>query len=328
MRLRDAKHHQNQLMYGNPWSVKGAPLRPMFPANSSRRSPVWLTGGLLLAPLLGLALVVLFLAMPRAIAPGELPRPVLEPRAIAHERALHSQLVAEAYAQPLPFEVRAVGEAFRVEGQRIGEQRDPLTEQRLQRWRHAVERARAQHGPRQLLILRAVQAELFLDALAAWERTGRAGRELRELGGDFVEQATLRGWWNAGRLDLERDERRALFVARWTELAGLTADPLLGTPQVSVRLVARLTLTSFNQGRLGPRAALAAIERLAPLDRDYPAELARGLVLARQGDLGGAAQSFERQLQSGGDGPWALRTRNHLTWALRAAGVVKGGLPW
>src|ERR1051325_3609620 len=75
----------------------------------------------------------------------------------------------------------------------------------------------------ELLALRAVQTELFVEAVRGWEREDKVDRELRELGGDFVELATRSAWIDGRRVTLEDEELGLLFRMRWNDLTGLGA---------------------------------------------------------------------------------------------------------
>jgi hypothetical protein len=61
---------------------------------------------------------------------------------------------------------------------------------------------------------------------------------------------------------------------------------------------------------------VTAIEKL---DHDYPAAMARGVLLYRAGAYEAAAAAFRAQLAARPDGPWTLRAKNHLLAALARA---------
>ena len=60
------------------------------------------------------------------------------------------------------------------------------------------------------------------------------------------------------------------------------------------------------------RRKLEYVAALAEHDGDYPAHLARGVLLYQAGAPAEAAVALRRHLDQMPDGPWALRARNHL----------------
>jgi hypothetical protein len=280
----------------------------------------------LVFPSVGVALLAAFLALPQGTMPDYLPLPRIAERDVDAARRDLTQRADAAFRQPLHFDVRAAGEWFRRLG-KLAHHGQPISVSDRDRFRQALQGARATSGVEAIERLRAVQARLFALALAEWERSGVENADLVELGGDFLEIANDLGWTSeprgtAGtrgstsrrRLELSSDEKLALFLVRWNDLAGYDAHPELRLAPVWSLLALRARLR-LPIARLD-RRDLKLIERAARLDPSYPAALGKGLIFAREHDSENAADAFRTHLQQQPDGPYTLRARNHLQYVL------------
>jgi hypothetical protein len=234
----------------------------------------------------------------------------LEPFAL---EAARERLLAQAEntrTKPLPFELRATGERFRQLGQAM-HQGIALSLDERKRYRSQIASQLVAFGAQPLLELRAIQTELFLEALARWEETGIESPDLSELGGGFLklldqEQISRKP------LRLSSDERRALFLLRWTDLAGLNDTPEFRLEPTWILLSARFRLRMPLERT--DRRSLSVIDRVMSVAPEYPGDVARGLVLAQLGAHGAAAERFRHFLAEHPDAPYSTRTRNHLRW--------------
>jgi hypothetical protein len=264
-----------------------------------------------------LLLSTAYLAIPRAAEPTLLPLPQPDRRVLARERAEEMRLANDARQVPLSFDVRAVGDAFRrlgagtVAGQGV-------PEAILRDLRSLTQKAMSTSGARALLALRSVQTELFVAAAREWERNGKPGPELRELGGDFSEIAEKRGFRRGAHLVLDDEELGTLFRMRWCELTQTKATPPLAPSLDELRAFYALLLSHPVEGDDAgrDRAGLMAVAALEKLDPRYPAATARGVLLYRSGAKAAAAEAFRDQLSPEREGPYRLRARNHLLAAL------------
>lgn len=267
-----------------------------------------------------LVLVAVALAAPRPAVPRILPLPQPDRRTLSALEARERERALSARRTQLPFEVRAVGETFRRVGAsvRAGKR---LPKSSVGELLDHVARALEKHGPEPLLALRAVQGELFVAATRAWEQGGEIPADLRELGGDFPEVARASGWLAGRRLMLDDRERALLFRARFGELTALAGKPPFAATLDERRAVYALLLEHPLGSDAGARARAQyqSIQALAKLDPDYPAALARGVLLYRAGAFESAADEFRSELSRRGDGPWTLRAKNHLLAALAQA---------
>ncbi len=261
----------------------------------------------------GTALGGAALAVPRPIAPTELPLPVVDRLEEASAAAADAERIRVAKAAPLSFLVRAAGEALR----RFGDAEVKGDEQEADAQRFAftkrIEAARAERGDAPVLALRAVQADLFVNALRARNLT-----ELRELGGTFF------GARDGGAADraasLQDDELRSLFVMRWTKLAGVAGTRPFSASLNELRLYYRTLLAHAELAsrtlREDPSAratALArAIDALSKLDPDYPKLLGLGVAEHWRGQYDEAEALFSAYLETHRTGPWRLRAQGYL----------------
>jgi len=279
----------------------------------------WLRGWPLAIPVLGIAAVSAALAFPRPVRPRMLPEPTLSRPGVASELSTLRGLADRARRHPLPRVVRAAGEAYRqlCIARRLGP--EAAENAPRQRFMAAVRRARRAVGDTQVLELRAVQAQLFVEALARFDREHQTSRDLDELGGDFLQSASARGWIESQRLLASTEERWALFVLHWTELAGL-GNLVPFRPATELRVLAlRLALNRGYARANDLQRDLESVAMLAELDLAYPADLARGVVYARYNQWPSAARSFVARLRTHPDGPYTLLARNYLLYSAERA---------
>lgn len=307
-----------------PFPVKHSPKR----AESGPVWVIWLEGWGLIFPSVGVALLAAWLALPQGTMPNYLPLPLLSQSELTSARQEQVSKARQARQRPLGYSARAVGESFRQLG-RLVHGGEPIDVERRNRFRDFVRGVRRETGDEPLKQLRAIQTELFLAALRDWEKTGVENDDLIELGGDFIVVATELGWVRAmakaaapakpearklSTLWLDQDERIALFVTRWTDLAGLSEDASLHLPRAWPLLALRARLR-LPLSELGPRD-LKLVERVKRLAPNYPEHLSQGLLYAKLGDRGRAIAAFRAHLQHNPDGPYTLRAKNHLLYAL------------
>jgi hypothetical protein len=298
-------------------------------AETAPSLPRWLEGWSLLGPSVGIALLAAWLALPQGAIPNYLPLPAVPRGDIAAAKREQQTLAHGARSHALDYETRMVGEAFRQLG-RLSHAGEPITVDRRARFRALVQNASARRGTLPLKQLRAIQAELFVTSLSEWERTGVENSELIELGGDFLSVAHELGWvTSAARgvpkgasegqrcsLNLDDDERLALFLTRWTDLAELSASPTVGVEKPWHLLAMRARLRQ-PLSRLGPND-LHLVDRVKSLVPDYPDLVSKGLILSRMGEHAQAISAFQAHLRTHPDGPLTLRARNHLIRAVEA----------
>jgi hypothetical protein len=284
-----------------------------------------LEGWPLLAVAVSISLFGVILAVPRPQPPEEVPAPEVDRREQRRSLEAEASLADAAEREPLPFEVRAVGEALRRHG--VGEGAtsgpQPALEQ-LAELRSLARTARAKHGDLALLRLRAAQSRLFRRALERWEASGSLELDLNELGGGFLTKARRSAWIEDDRkLVLDEAERDVVFRLRWAELVGLSKEhpfrATLNDWRTYYRLLIEHPDVSPQEGRASRRRAqLRYVQALQRLDPEFPADLAIGVLTYQLGDYAQAVSSFQAHLAAHPAGPWRLRVQNHLTAAQKA----------
>ncbi|HEX6273258.1 MAG TPA: hypothetical protein VFZ53_09465 [Polyangiaceae bacterium] len=272
-----------------------------------------------MAFVVGLTVIAAALAAPRATEPDVLPLPLPDRSVLGRVKAASEARAEEARSRGLSYDVRAVGEAIRrcgaatIEGQGVPDA--AIGEVRM-----AVKRALDLRSERGLVGLLALQTELFVAATHAFEKSGKQGgalRELGELGGDFVAMANQNGWLERGRFVLDDDERAALFRVRWTELTGLREKAEFAPTLDEYRAYYTLYLRKLDgASRDRSERAFAVVRALEKRDPAYPGTFARGVLYYRAGLFQEAAEAFSAHLARHPDGPWTLRAKNHVLAAL------------
>lgn len=253
------------------------------------------------------------LVVPRKVEPELIPPPVIDRQ--EQRRELGSEaLRAERARAGLPVEVRSVGEAFRRLGRAVWERKGnvPQLEAQLRRLAEvAVER----HGAEKLLELRALQSELLVRAVRA-HSVGEPALELQELGGSLLQIGLPRGWLGDGPTAADDPELGTLFRWYWTDALGLGQrhpyGPTLNEWRVYYRFLLSQPMAELAAREEDVARKLGYVAALARHDREYPARLARGVLLYQRGAYAESAGQLRAHLAHEADGRWALRARNYL----------------
>ncbi len=270
----------------------------------------------------GIALLGALLAVPREVPPDVLPLPRIDRQEQRRASTLERERAVEALQSPLPFDVRAVGETFRRFGQAEEGGRSAAALALREELARRAAKARQAQGDAMLLRLRALQTHLLLGSLASWEAGGPVGSDLAELGGSLVRDATRLGWVDRhGRFIMSRVEREVLFRIRWARLAGLLDEHPFAPSLTDWRTYYRFLLehaptpSRVEARRQQALATLEVVRALEKRDPDYPALLARGVLLYEHGAYAAADQALGAHLLRFPEGPWRLRAQNYLTAA-------------
>jgi hypothetical protein len=271
---------------------------------------------------LGMVLTFGLLTLPRASVPHHVPLPHIDRAQAQKDHIVDRELFAQAEAEGLPFEVRALGEAIRHFGQSVargldtGHDRDDLRER--------LESVLAKGQAPLLLRLRAVQTQFFLRALAQFEQEAQESSELEELGADFVSQAKRNGWFASnGQCLADEATRRVLFRMHWADLIERRATFPFAPSLNEWRIYYRFLLLhpgrepGITKAFADDAARLRVVNALAKKDPEYPSSFARGTLLYGLGDQAGARASFRAQLGQHESGAYALLARNYLIGTLQ-----------
>jgi hypothetical protein len=278
-----------------------------------------LEGWQLAVVVVGSALAAAALAVPRAVEPREIPLPPVDRSEEARTVEIRQALVDGAHKTPLPFQVRAVGEALRRFGEAEARSDFSKGEELSREVSAGAAEARKQWGDAPLLALRAVQVDLFVRAVLRWTTTGTLDRDITELGGGFVRHAGRNGWVTNRRLLVDLDGVAVIFFMRWTKLVGLVEQypfsPSLNEWRLYYRTLILHPESSLAEPEAEAELLAGYVGALAKRDPDYPELLARGILDYRRGHYAAAAEALAEHLRTHRGGPWWLRARNYLVAA-------------
>lgn len=264
--------------------------------------------------LVGAVALGALLVVPRPVEPEGPPLPHIDRREQARTREVERERAARA-RRGLPVEVRSVGEVLR----RLGlvsadaDRALPLTQQ----LRRVLQVALARHGDEHLLELRALQTELFVDGVMRALPGEQPAADLLELGGGLYRRGREQGWFASALLPARRAELETAYRLYWSETLGLAQRapfaPSLNEWRTYYRyLLERPLAADLEQRRQDAQRSSSYVAALAAHDRDYPAELARGVLLYHMGAYPEAAAALEGHLREAPGGPFALRAQNYL----------------
>jgi hypothetical protein len=270
----------------------------------------------------GIVASVAFLVVPRATTPDVLPAPRVDLVEARRTADLDRERARLAEANPLPYEVRGAGEAFRAFGL-ANATRNPLAmSEKLKILRRTALEARQKHGDDALLRLLSIQTELFVRALARWEAGEDVKTEIAELGGDLLEKAANSRWITSAHFVGSDLERRTLFRVRWVDLLGVRSVTAFVPSANEWRIYYRFLL-AHPEHSTNPSAAaheqLAYVAAVEKVDLGFPGLFARGVLFHRLGDFDKSAEAFRGHLNKHPTGPWRLRAQNHLASAAQLA---------
>jgi hypothetical protein len=280
----------------------------------------WQTGAILVISAVTAALLI----VPRAQASQELPLPTIDRVEQSRSLLTTQQLAAQAQKTPLPYEVRAVGEAIRRQGALRAGGDEQAAQWSVSDVRDATQQALTAHGPTPLLQLRALQLQMFLSAASEFKLP--PSPDLLELGGEFLEQAKGGGWIEGDTLLADPVELRAWFLIRWGALTNLTKMPQFAPTLNDWRTYYTFLLRPDHRPAEtteldGLAYRTRIVKALGQHDPDYPLDLALGILATQQGDSTAAAPSLRNFLRAHPDGSWVLRARNTLKAATSSRGA-------
>ncbi len=288
---------------------------------------------------IGVAVLFAMVLLPRRGVPDAVPVPIPDGRELERAATRDRELAESARRDPLSWAVRSLGSALRAyhvleaggEARDLGKARSDVDVALAQAW---------QAGDDELLRLRAVEVESFLEELRRFESTGVESDEIAALAGGFVRSMKSAGWCEGHALVPDESARRAMFKQMWNALLGLEARPAFAIGLDEQRALYSLFLSHPHPSPAmrGPidearraahdakacravadveRAATEAwrlerIARLASIDPSYPAAYAHGVASFRRGDYAVATRDFQAWLSAHPDGELALRAQSFL----------------
>jgi len=257
------------------------------------------------------AFVLLFLLMPRAVPPEDIPLPEIDARALAAVERDDVTRAQRARQTRLPDDVLAVGSAIRA----FGKAQSAATEVAVGDAEGRVEavsdaRAHLDDALRQLVArstdpsttslvredlrtLRAVQLAGFLDEVRRFEATGKSTPELEELGGAFVPRMSAAGWIEGKNVLLTEREQKVTYKLVWTTILGASQVSDLALTLDEQRVLYTLYLTrphapeAQRQGYVAQRKAASSAVECARADAEEraAAELWRADKIRKLGEV-------------------------------------------
>ena len=271
------------------------------------------------------------LAIPRAIAPTDIPEPRLDPGALHHIESIDADLAASADRVRLDVDVLKLGTELFAYGLADAKRDDEALATARRDVLDAAHLA-LRVGAEPMLALRAHHLRTFLGEMARYDATGEESDRLHEIAGGIIHRLEHNGW-----VDTTRAHHRVipdatvlaiLFKKHWNEVVSVSGEPFdvtLPEARAFYRfLIAHPALadSAGSPGLLDARAAITGqyrlkkIDELSAIDHDYPVQLARGVVYYQLGRFPLAVEAFRRHLEARPEGPYTFRAQNYLRAAL------------
>jgi len=273
-----------------------------------------------------LVAVVTAIVVPRSAIPESLPAPHMTADEIASTRAKNLKTAERATAQDLPRMTQLVGARIRALG-RAEWDKDAKASERVRSDIREASLVAMNQDPESLILLRAYQAQRFVRAYCDYLRSGEGSIDLIELGGTITSEMAEVGWLNV-LAEAPHDTDlilSALFKKRFTKLVA-PQHPALEPDTVEERALIAYrmqhppkragTETQSELDAVNGDFLLKQIHALSQIDPTYPAQYARGIVFFKMGRFEDAAISFDAYLLQVQNGPYRLRTINHLKAAV------------
>lgn len=269
--------------------------------------------------------------VPRPTYPQVLPLPIVDTAQIRLREKEEVRRALSVADGSLDKEARAIGELFRRLGRTLADKHivtGPKLDALRKDARDLLAReasSSAPSGAEALLSLRALQGQLFLDAVAAFESTGKLNDDLLELGGPFHTIAR-ESWLKDGKILLNDDELRLFFRVHWGKLTGLYGVEPFGPSLEELRryYFTNLIHPPGASGDTMTRAAnqLGFVRALGNIESTYPAALAEGILQLQLGQPVQALESLNAHLAQHPDGEWTHLARSHFILATRQVDAI------
>lgn len=270
-----------------------------------------------------------FIASPRPTAPQLLPLPHFDVAVAERFEDKQTERAARVLKDGLPHASRVIGEQVRRLGFQIY-QRTHVDQKLVSGLRNDVNMHVKRAGLDALLDLRALQSELFVEAVRASLKAQGPNDDLKELGGEFPHLLYSAWLKDDGSCVLSTGMLRLMFRNHFNRITGLSSHPLF---QLSLEEIRRYysTLLEFPPTSPGDVRGAAAMqlryaEALAQADPSFDARPLRGILYLRLHQPGHASRLFEAFLEEHPHGRFSHLVRNQLMYSLRSANELSLGL--
>lgn len=261
------------------------------------------------------SIVSTLIVVPRPTNPQLVPLPRFDMLAAQRLDDVERQRARAVMGGALPNSVRSIGEQLRRVGFKLAVGHG-VSARRLERLELDALSLAMANRHEEMLQLRALQSELFVDAVHRYEQSGEISRDLRELGGNFV--AFLERGWSQSEVGVvfSDAELRLLYRNHFNKLTGLTHHRPFA-PELEERRWYYATL--FEHPPVAPSDADAKDEArlryaaaLGKADQAYDARLAQGLLHLRLGRPAQAARLLSEHLRNRRSDDWNRVAENAL----------------
>jgi hypothetical protein len=252
------------------------------------------------------------LVVPRGVEPEWVPPPVID-RVEQRLYEVTERARRERVRAGLSLELRSVGEAFRRFG-RASFAADSVPDVAHAQLLRLAQVALDQEGEESLLSLRALETELFVQAMLSSSDSEPTSDRI-ELGGHFFAVGRRRGWFAPSPSAARPEELRTLFRVYWADALELRRHPFAPTLnewRVYYRFLLAQPSPAEAERDQDLQLKLGYVAALVRHDLEYPSHLARGVLLYQRGSPAEAAAEFTAHLQQHPDGAWTLRVKNYL----------------
>lgn len=261
------------------------------------------------------SIVSIFIVVPRPTRPHLVPLPRFDLKSAQRLDEAERERARAVIDGSLPNSVRSIGEQLRRVGADLAAG-EPISSKRLARLSHDARSLLAEERSDELRNLRALQSELFVEAVRRHERTGKTSRDLEELGGNFVV-FLKRGWTQPGvGVVFDDPELRLLFRHHFNALTGLSHLRPFAPDREELRWY---YATLFEHPAVGPgevdarhEAQIRYAAALGKADPDYDSRLVQGLLHLRLRRPAQAGRMLSEYLKSSSDGQWRRVAENAL----------------
>lgn len=273
------------------------------------------------------AVVGILIVVPRPTFPESLPLPSIDPEQMKSREQEERARARRVVDGSLSVQVRAVGEQVRRIGALASHSRAvPPTQ--LKSLDSDVRGLINSNQIEALLNLRALQTEMFVQAVRTFEETGEPQRDMEELGGQFALAAQSSWLSDEHQMLLDDNQLRVLFRVQWGRVTGLLAHPKFAPTLEELRRYYAAHLRFPYTPEKGDvhsalLSKLTVVKALGAVDPDYPTTLAQGILQLELGLPIPAEQSFRSFLNTTPTGPWSHIAQNSLRLAARQARALE-----
>ncbi len=266
-----------------------------------------------------LSVVATFIATPRPTRPHVLPLPHFDLKELSSTQSREISRVASVRDGSLPHDVRAVGEQVRRIGSKIY-QRMPVAAKELRRLSMDAASLIEAGKSEPLRDLRALQGQLFIEAVRESLARESPSSDVQELGGEFWSVVTEAWFDETGSCTIDEATLRLMFRVHFNQLTGLGDHPDFAISLNEIRayyatLLEHPKVPRRSSGAMAARQQIAYVNGLAAADPAFEPRALLGILNLRMGRYGHAIKELEAFIDDHPNGPFSHAARGHLAYA-------------